>query len=226
MAGLGLAASAFPLRAGRALAAAGEARTSVTADEALGKLKAGNARYVTSPEVCAADLQKRRDEVAESQAPWATIVGCSDSRAPPELLFGGLGVGEIFVARNPGNMVDTTTMGAVEYGAAVFGVPLIIVLGHERCGAVTAALQAVDQRPKEPAGVQGLVKLIEPGLPKDLPRDPAEERLRAAIEANVRWSLKQLATLPEAKKILEERKTLLVGAYYELSTGKVKFLSD
>src|SRR6516164_2201823 len=91
MAGLGLAASAFPLRAGRALAAAGEARTSVTADEALGKLKAGNARYVTSPEVCAADLQKRRDEVAESQAPWATIVGCSDSRAPPELLFGGLG---------------------------------------------------------------------------------------------------------------------------------------
>src|SRR5262245_47530296 len=95
--GLGLAAGPFPLRVGRALAAASGAKTSLTADEALGKLKAGNARFVTSPEVCAADLQKRRDDVAESQAPWATILSCSDSRSPPELLFGGLGVGEVFV---------------------------------------------------------------------------------------------------------------------------------
>ena len=83
---LGLAAGSLALGAGRALAAASGAKTSKTADEALGSLKSGNARYVTSPELCSADLQKRRDEVAESQAPWATIVTCSDSRVPPELL--------------------------------------------------------------------------------------------------------------------------------------------
>jgi carbonic anhydrase len=159
------------------------------------------------------------------QHPFATILGCSDSRVPVELVFDE-GFGDLFVIRVAGNVVSPAVLGSIEYAVEHLRTELLVVLGHERCGAVTAALQAVDQRPKEPAGVQGLVKLIEPGLPKDLPRDPAEERLRAAIEANVRWSLKQLATLPEAKKILEERKTLLVGAYYELSTGKVKFLSD
>src|SRR3984893_12906073 len=134
--GAGLAASSFGFGTDRALGAAGGPKTSKTADEALASLKTGNARYVASPELCAADLQKRRADVAESQAPWATIVGCSDSRVPPELLFGGLGMGELFVARNAGNMVDTATMGTIEYGAAVLGTPLIVVLGHERCGAV------------------------------------------------------------------------------------------
>ena len=84
-------------------------KTSVTADQALAKLKSGNEKYVTAPEVCAADLAQRRAGVAQSQVPWATIVSCSDSRVPPELLFGGLGVGDLFVARNAGNMVDTAT---------------------------------------------------------------------------------------------------------------------
>ena len=82
-----------------------------TPDQALAALKEGNARYVSSPQVCVMDLAKRRADVASSQAPWAIIVGCSDSRVPPELLFGGLGLGELFVARNAGNMVDTATMG-------------------------------------------------------------------------------------------------------------------
>jgi carbonic anhydrase len=127
--GAGLAASSFGFGTNRALGAASGPKT---ADEALASLKTGNARYVASPELCAADLQKRRADVAESQAPWATIVSCSDSRVPPELLFGGLGVGELFVARNAGNMVDTATMGTIEYGAAVLSTPLIVVLGHER----------------------------------------------------------------------------------------------
>ena len=116
--GLGLAAGGVAFGIGHAVAAAGGPKTSMTADEALTSLKSGNARYVASPELCTADLQARRTKLAESQAPWATIVSCSDSRVPPELLFGGLGLGELFVARNAGNMVDTATMGTIEYGAA------------------------------------------------------------------------------------------------------------
>ena len=125
MVGLGFVASSLVFETD-ALGAASGPHTSKTPDEALAALKEGNARYVSSPEVCAANLGKRRADVAHSQAPWATIVGCSDSRVPHELLFGGLGLGEVFVARNAGNMVDTATMGTIEYGAAVLGSPLII----------------------------------------------------------------------------------------------------
>jgi carbonic anhydrase len=102
----------------------------LSANEALTKLKSGNELYVNAPELCSVQLGTQREYVAKSQAPWATIISCSDSRVPPELLFGGLGVGELFVARNAGNMVDTATMGTIEYGSGVLGVPLIIVLGH------------------------------------------------------------------------------------------------
>jgi len=104
-----------------AWSASAGAATSLTADQALAKLKAGNDKYVKAPEVCAANLGKQRDEVAKHQAPWATIVSCADSRVPPELLFGGAGVGELFVARNAGNMVDTATMGTIEYGSGGAG---------------------------------------------------------------------------------------------------------
>ena len=126
LAGAGLAASLLPTVA----FAAGGPTTSLTADQALAKLKEGNAKYVSSPQLCEADLANSREHVAKGQAPWATIISCADSRVPPELLFGGHGVGELFVGRNAGNMVDTATMGTIEYGSAVLGVPLIVVLGH------------------------------------------------------------------------------------------------
>ena len=89
-------------------------------------------------------------------------MSCADSRVPPELLFGGLGVGELFVARNAGNMVDTATMGTIEYGAAVLGVPLIVVLGHERCGAVAAACDVVTKKATFPGSIGPMVKAIVP----------------------------------------------------------------
>ena len=125
-------------------------------------MKSGNEKYVKAPEVCAADLAKRRTGVANSQTPWATIVSCSDSRVPPELVFGGLGVGELFVARNAGNMVDTATMGTIEYGSAVLGAPLIVVLGHERCGAVVAACEGVTKKATFPGSIGPMVKAIVP----------------------------------------------------------------
>jgi carbonic anhydrase len=138
LAGSALAAGTPLFAWNRAFAA--DETTSVTTDQALANLKAGNSKYVKEPQVCAADLAKSRASVTGNQMPWATILSCADSRVPPELLFGGLGVGELFVARNAGNMaVDSATMGTIEYGAAVLGTPLIVVLGHERCGAVVAA---------------------------------------------------------------------------------------
>lgn len=144
------------------VAFAAGATTSVTPDEAIAKLKSGNDKYVSAPQVCAADLSAQRDRVAKAQTPWATIVTCSDSRVPPELLFGGLGVGELFVARNAGNMVDTATMGTIEYGAAELGVPLVVVMGHERCGAVAAACAVVEKHTKFPGSIGPMVNAIVP----------------------------------------------------------------
>ena len=101
-----------------------------TPAQAIDELKQGNARFVSDPQECVMDLAKQRASVAGSQAPWAMILGCADSRVPPELVFGGRGLGELFVARNAGNLADTATIGTLEYGAAVLGSPLIVVLGH------------------------------------------------------------------------------------------------
>ena len=124
-----LAAAALAGSLRPAYAAEG-APTSLSPDEALAQLKAGNERYVSHPELCSIDLAAQRELVAGLQAPWATVISCADSRVPPELIFGGQGLGELFVARNAGNLVDTATLGTVEYGSAVLGSPLIVVLAH------------------------------------------------------------------------------------------------
>ena len=157
--GAGLAAAAS---LGGVAAAAGGPATTLTADQALAKLKEGNQRYVSSPQACAADLAKARAGVAQHQAPWATILSCADSRVPPELIFGGQNVGELFVARNAGNMADTATLGTIEYGAAALGVPLIVVLGHERCGAVAAACEVVEKGARFPGSIGPMLEPIIP----------------------------------------------------------------
>ena len=161
LAGFGVAAAGlgFGLGIGRAAAAEGK-KTSLTADQALAALKEGNARYVSNPQVCVADLAGQRTNLAKHQAPWAIIVGCSDSRVPPELLFGGLGLGQLFVARNAGNMVDTATMGTIEYGAEHLGAPLVVVLGHESCGAVVAACEVATKNAKLEGSMGPMVQPI------------------------------------------------------------------
>src|SRR5258708_5167453 len=109
--------------------------TALTPDEAIAALRSGNERYLNDPQVCTNELAQRRQEVAPHQAPWATIIACADSRVPPELIFGGLGLGELFVARNAGNLVDTATMGTIEYGAAVLGSAFIVGVAPTSCGA-------------------------------------------------------------------------------------------
>lgn len=221
-AGLGLAAASLLATAQGAWSAGGPT-THVTADEAIAKLKAGNARFVEAPEVCSADLAKRRGAVSAAQTPWATIVSCSDSRVPPELAFGGQGVGELFVARNAGNMVDTATMGTIEYGAAVLGIPLVVVLGHERCGAVAAACEIVAKNASFPGSILPMVKAIVPAATamKGKPGDFVDN----AVRESAKRTAQQVATKSKiVADLVKAGKVKVLAARYDLDDGKVEFL--
>jgi carbonic anhydrase len=203
--------------------AAGGPTTHVTADEAITKLKSGNERYLAAPQLCEADLTKARESVSKSQAPWATIVTCSDSRVPPELLFGGVGVGELFVARNAGNMVDTATMGTIEYGAAVLGVPLIVVMGHENCGAVVAACDIVSKKAKFPGSIGPMAQTIVPAA-KAVFGKPGDYVDNAVRESARRTALKVATQSKIVAELVKAGKVKVVAARYDLNNGKVEYL--
>ncbi len=209
---------------GTSALAAGGSTTSVTAEEALEKLVSGNARYVESQEVCAVDVTLQRELVAKAQMPWATIVSCADSRVPPELLFGGLGAGELFVTRNAGNMVDTATMGTIEYGSGVLGVPLIVVLGHERCGAVAAACDVVTKKAKFPGSIGPMVQAIVPAAKATAGKgdDHVEDTVR---ESALRTARKIATQSPIISALVKKGKVKVVAARYDLDDGAVTFLS-
>ena len=216
LAGLGLASAGLGL-AGTAAHAAGKG-TSLTADQALAALKDGNARFVSNPQACVMDLAKQRAEVAGGQAPWAIIVGCSDSRVPPELLFGGLGLGQLFVARNAGNMVDTATMGTIEYGAEHLGAPLVVVLGHESCGAVAAACDVLIKNAKLDGSMGPMVQPIVE-VAKTLAKSGTCD-----VDAVIRESAMRTAKKVAGSPVLAHKKTKVVAARYDLDNGKVEFL--
>ncbi|WP_214470915.1 carbonic anhydrase [Mesorhizobium sp. dw_380] len=203
--------------------AAEGAATPLTLDESLAALKSGNERYISHPDLCSIDLAAQRSAVAAHQAPWATIISCADSRVPPELIFGGHGVGELFVARNAGNLVDTATLGTVEYGAAVLGSPLIVVLAHTSCGAVKAACDVVAKNATYPGAIG---PMIEPILPAaiavrseagDFVDNTAKESARRTAR-RLTASSKLLAGLTKAGKLK------IVAAIYDLQTGAVTYI--
>ena len=172
----------------------------------------------------AAPAKRSAQELVGGQQPFAAILGCSDSRVPPELVF-DQGLGDLFIVRNAGNVVADDVMGSLQYASLSLKIQLLVVLGHGGCGAVTAALGALSKGEKHPERIQTLLHMIEPGL-KDLdPKLTGAGRLNAAVEANVRWSMRQIAESPEGKKGLEENRFEMAGAVYELETGVVRFLS-
>jgi carbonic anhydrase len=193
-----------------------------TADEALARLVSGNERFVRGEARFPTVQKEILAALAKKQSPYATVLGCSDSRVPPELIFDA-GFGELFVIRVAGNVISPEVMGTLQYAAVHLRTPLIVVLGHEGCGAVNAALAARDGA-REPARIALLLDNILPGL-RDLPPDQAADaEMRMAVEANVRWSMQQLRETPEGKARMAEGKMKLVGAVYELENGRVRFL--
>ena len=205
-----------------ARAASGPA-TALTPDDALAALKTGNERYLNDPQVCMNELAQRREEVAPHQAPWATVISCADSRVPPELIFGGLGLGELFVARNAGNLVDTATLGTVEYGAAVLGSPLIVVLAHTRCGAVAAACDVVTKNATYPGAIG---HMIEPILPAAIAarNEPGDFVTNAAKESARRTAGRINASSPLVSSLANAGKLKIVAAIYDLDAGTVSYL--
>jgi carbonic anhydrase len=203
--------------------AAEGAPTALSPDEALAALKSGNERYVSTPELCSIDLAKQRGAVAGHQAPWATIIACADSRVPPELIFGGRGVGELFVARNAGNLVDTATLGTVEYGAAVLGSPLIVVLAHTNCGAVKAACDVIKKNSTYPGAIG---PMIDPILPSALAvqKDSGDFVDNTARESAKRTAGRLTAASSVLTGLAGAGKLKIVSAIYDLKTGVVSYL--
>jgi carbonic anhydrase len=208
------------------------AKTTITADEAIEKLKAGNKKFVDAADLVERDMAAQRKAVAPLQSPWATILTCSDSRVSPELIFGGVGLGELFVARNAGGMADVPTIGTIEYGLEHLGSPLVFVIGHTRCGAVKAACDMVEKRStlKEvekieelPGSVGPMIRAIEPSA-KAVRGKPGDYYYNATIENAKRTAehIAQTSTLV-AESVHAGRVKLIYG-YYNLDTGVVDFL--
>jgi len=195
-----------------------------SADEALGRLVAGNDRFVRGDLHGGDLLPEARAELVESQHPYATILGCSDSRVPPELIFDA-GLGELFVIRLAGNVFSPEVGGSLQYAASHLETPLFVVLGHEGCGAVTAALKTRDRGERQRSRIQLLVRSILPGLADFDPQLSPEAWFALAVERNVRWTVRQILETPEGRARQAEGRISVIGAIYGLKSGRVRFLT-
>lgn len=200
----------------------------IPAREALDRLREGNRRFVhDAQERDAPPNRARRSELVAGQAPFAIILGCSDSRVPAELVF-DQGLGDLFVIRVAGNVVASSQIGSVEFAAARYDTRLVVVLGHSHCGAVIATVEELQQPTENQSrNLRSIVDRIRPSveslLATDLRHDP-EALLRQAVRANVRASAHHLRYGSEILEDLIERNGLLVvGAEYSLETGVVEF---
>jgi carbonic anhydrase len=196
----------------------------VPPEESLRRLVEGNRRFTDGTPLNNQVSLDRLTHLSEGQRPFAIVLGCSDSRVPPELLF-DQGFGDLFVIRLAGNVIAPGVFGSIQYAHLHLGTSLLVVLGHDGCGAVAAALASRFHEAEHPERIRQVLELIEPGLAGVDPALAAEHRLRAAVEANVRWSLRQVRESPEARRAFaEQRRVMLVGAVYELTTGRVRWL--
>ena len=205
-----------------ALASAGGA--GISADEALSRLLDGNKRYVESKmNACGETTAAAREKLAKGQKPYAIILSCSDSRVPPEIIF-DKSLGEIFVVRVAGNVPDPVVLGSIEYAAEHLGSPLVMVLGHERCGAVTAT---VDANGKGEGNIGAIVKAIAPALKKvknDKTCDLKDKGklVECVVDANAKMVAQNLTKQSRIiRELVHEGKVKIVAAKYDLDDGKV-----
>jgi len=203
----------------------------ISASEALARLREGNRRFVSDLRASAAvSSQTRRNELAEGQAPFAIILGCSDSRVPAEIVF-DQGLGDLFVIRVAGNVVASSQIGSVEFAVERFGTPLVVVLGHSRCGAILATLeQLMRPREQQSPNLRSIVDRVRPSveglLATDL-RNDSEALVRQAVRANIRASANQLRHGSELlEDLIQGGRVLVVGAEYSLETGVVDFFDN
>lgn len=221
-----LAAARIPFCYFLLLTAAGMAawaeppETSVTADQALAKLMEGNARYARDKEQHPDETLARRKELESSQHPFAVILSCADSRVPPELIF-DQGLGDLFVIRVAGNIAADDELGSIEYAVEHLHTKLIMVLGHEKCGAVTAAVQGG----KAEGHLESLVSAIRPSVEEagNLPGD----KVHNCVVANARHVARQIReSEPVLKELIQKEGVKVVAADYALDSGRVTLIED
>lgn len=196
--------------------------------ELLNRLIEGNGRFVREETTTAHEGANWRQHLVGGQQPFATILGCSDSRVPPELVF-DQGFGDLFVVRLAGNVIDPDVIGSIQYAVGHLGTTLLVVLGHESCGAVTAALDLAESSAQgsaaqESPALQHLLAHIVPSISSVDRALPREARIAAAVEANVRHSCRQLHALVGRHCAEKAPHVTIVGAVYQLCTGEVRFL--
>jgi carbonic anhydrase len=198
------------------------------AHEALDRLREGNHRFVSGiASSHALQSPARRSELLAGQEPFAIILGCSDSRAPAELVF-DQGLGDLFVIRIAGNIVAPSQIGSVEFAAERYGTPLVVVMGHSQCGAVSATLEEIVRPTTHQSRhlhsiVERVRPSIEPLLETEL-RNDTQALLRHAVRANVRASANHLRHGSEIlEQLIQKNQLLIVGAEYSLETGVVEF---
>ncbi len=199
----------------------------IPAHEALQRLREGNRRFVAQAGGAQPNAPARRVELPTQSTPFAIILGCSDARAPAEILF-DQGLGDLFVIRVAGNIVSPSQIGSVEFAASRFGIRLVVVLGHSQCGAVAATIEEL-QRPAEnqSPNLRSIVDRVRPAveglLSTELTRDP-QTLMRLAIRANISVSVSHLRYSSDVlEKLIQHEGLTVVGAQYSVETGTVEF---
>jgi len=191
------------------------------ADEALQRLLEGNQRYIANKSTDLNESQSRRTELASGQSPFATIFSCVDSRVPPELIF-DRGLGDLFVIRTAGQVLDSAVLGSLQYGVAELKIPLLLVLGHEKCGAVKATVEAVENNATAEAEINWLVDGIRPAV--EVAKGQSGDLLDNAVKANVSLTVEHLKESSILSEAVEKGELQIVGARYDLDTGLVEII--
>jgi carbonic anhydrase len=191
-------------------------------DVALERLREGNQRYVSEQPLRFELDQARRLELIEGQTPIATVFACVDSRVPVERVF-DQGHGELLVIRTAAHVVDEAALGSIEFGVAQLSTPLVVVLGHERCGAVAAAISFAETGTRAPGSIQTLVERISPAV--EASQGQGGDHLESAVRTHSRMVAQGLGDSPVIGPMLQEGRVRIIPAYYTMRTGRVEFLT-
>jgi len=194
------------------------AEDEITPDKALQELLDGNQRFVQRKRRNPNQTYSRLVEVAKGQKPFASILGCADSRVPSEIVF-DQGLGDLFVCRIAGNIATTQQIGSLEFGSLVVGSKIIMVMGHERCGAVDAAIKGA----QVPGQIGSLLEAIKPSVESS--KGKPGDKLENACKANITAQVEKLKSSPVLSKLIDEEKLTIVGGYYDLDTGKISVVN-
>ncbi|MFN6463991.1 MAG: carbonic anhydrase [Nostoc sp. DedVER02] len=194
------------------------AENDITPDKALQELLEGNERFVKAKRRNPNQNHSRLVEVAKGQKPFASILGCADSRVPSEIIF-DQGLGDLFVCRIAGNIATTQQIGSLEFGSLVLGTKVIMVIGHERCGAVDAAIKGASV----PGQIGSLLEAIKPSV--ESTKDKSGDKLENACKANILAQVEKLKSSSVLSELIKAEKLKIVGGYYDLDTGKISLVS-